>query len=233
MFTGLIESVGEIAEVKAIDAGFNLRIASDIAGDLRLGESVAVNGVCLTVVDVAKRCGSVFDRDRPGDRTRDEPRAPAGRRGCESRAGDARQRPVRRSHGARACRRHRHDPVHPPRSGLFVAHCRLSGRTRAVSDSPGIHRGRRHQPDDCGARKDVVRRPDCPVYLVAHESARQAGRRSREPRVRYGRQVRGPRHGVHGDERYDGTTQDRQKDAGSPARSRASKTPSRRFAPAR
>ncbi len=57
MFTGLIESVGEIAEVKAIDAGFNLRIASDIAGDLRPGESVAVNGVCLTVVDVTSGAG--------------------------------------------------------------------------------------------------------------------------------------------------------------------------------
>ena len=51
MFTGLIESVGEVAEVKAIDAGYRLRIASGIAGDLRLGESVAVNGVCLTVVE--------------------------------------------------------------------------------------------------------------------------------------------------------------------------------------
>ena len=51
MFTGLIESVGKVAVVKAIDAGFNLRISSDIAGDLRLGESVAVNGVCLTVVE--------------------------------------------------------------------------------------------------------------------------------------------------------------------------------------
>jgi riboflavin synthase len=57
MFTGLIESVGEIAEAKAIDAGFTLRIASDIAGNLRLGESVAVNGVCLTVVDIAKAPG--------------------------------------------------------------------------------------------------------------------------------------------------------------------------------
>lgn len=51
MFTGLIESVGEIAEMQAIDAGFSLRITSGIAADLRLGESVAVNGVCLTVVD--------------------------------------------------------------------------------------------------------------------------------------------------------------------------------------
>jgi len=57
MFTGLIESLGEIAEVKAIDAGFSLRIASGIAGDLRLGESVAVNGVCLTVVDFSTAAG--------------------------------------------------------------------------------------------------------------------------------------------------------------------------------
>ena len=55
MFTGLIESVGEVADVKAIDAGFSLRIATGIAGDLRLGESVAVNGVCLTVVEKAHR----------------------------------------------------------------------------------------------------------------------------------------------------------------------------------
>jgi riboflavin synthase len=51
MFTGLIESVGAVAEVRPIDAGYRLRIASDIAGDLRPGESVAVNGVCLTVVE--------------------------------------------------------------------------------------------------------------------------------------------------------------------------------------
>jgi riboflavin synthase len=51
MFTGLIESVGEIAEIKPIDAGYSLRISSDIAPDLRLGESVAVSGVCLTVID--------------------------------------------------------------------------------------------------------------------------------------------------------------------------------------
>ena len=64
MFTGLIESVGEVAEVAAIDAGFSLRIASGIAADLRLGESVAVNGVCLTVVDITNAPASVFGRDR-------------------------------------------------------------------------------------------------------------------------------------------------------------------------
>ncbi len=51
MFTGLIESVGEVAEVRRVDAGYNLRIATALAADLQRGESVAVNGVCLTVVE--------------------------------------------------------------------------------------------------------------------------------------------------------------------------------------
>ncbi len=51
MFTGLIESVGTVAGVKPIAGGFALDITTDVAADLRLGESVSVNGVCLTVVD--------------------------------------------------------------------------------------------------------------------------------------------------------------------------------------
>ena len=49
MFTGLIESVGKVADVTAVDAGYRLRITSGIAAELRAGESVAVNGACLTV----------------------------------------------------------------------------------------------------------------------------------------------------------------------------------------
>jgi riboflavin synthase len=52
MFTGLIESVGEITEVVPGDAGYTLRIATPIAAELQRGESVAVNGVCLTVVEM-------------------------------------------------------------------------------------------------------------------------------------------------------------------------------------
>jgi riboflavin synthase len=51
MFTGLIESVGEIAQAVPIGGGFRLRIRADLSGGLREGESVAVNGVCLTVID--------------------------------------------------------------------------------------------------------------------------------------------------------------------------------------
>jgi len=58
MFTGLIEAVGEVADVSAIPAGFRIRVRADVAAELRQGESVAVNGVCLTVVDTRKDPGS-------------------------------------------------------------------------------------------------------------------------------------------------------------------------------
>lgn len=51
MFTGLIESVGEVADVWPVESGYSIRIRTDIGAELREGESVAVNGVCLTVVD--------------------------------------------------------------------------------------------------------------------------------------------------------------------------------------
>jgi riboflavin synthase len=50
MFTGLVEAVGELAERKAMGGGFRLRIATAIAPELTPGDSVAVNGVCLTVI---------------------------------------------------------------------------------------------------------------------------------------------------------------------------------------
>jgi len=50
MFNGLVEAVGEVAAVTPIPAGIRFRVATALAGELLLGESVAVNGVCLTVV---------------------------------------------------------------------------------------------------------------------------------------------------------------------------------------
>ena len=50
MFTGLIETVGEVAEVKPTPSGVRLRITTPLARELAPGDSVAVNGVCLTVV---------------------------------------------------------------------------------------------------------------------------------------------------------------------------------------
>jgi riboflavin synthase len=50
MFTGLIEAMGEVAEVKPTPAGFRLRLTTALAPELAPGDSVAINGVCLTVV---------------------------------------------------------------------------------------------------------------------------------------------------------------------------------------
>jgi len=50
MFTGLVEAVGELVERKATTGGFRLRIGSALAPQLSPGDSLAVNGVCLTVI---------------------------------------------------------------------------------------------------------------------------------------------------------------------------------------
>ena len=50
MFTGLIESTGKLLERKATSGGFRLCIGSMLAPELSPGDSLAVNGVCLTVV---------------------------------------------------------------------------------------------------------------------------------------------------------------------------------------
>lgn len=50
MFTGLIETLGEVAEVKPTPAGFRLRLTTGLSPELAPGDSLAVNGVCLTVV---------------------------------------------------------------------------------------------------------------------------------------------------------------------------------------
>ena len=48
MFTGLIESVGTVSDVQPVPGGFRIRIRTALAGELADGDSVAVNGVCLT-----------------------------------------------------------------------------------------------------------------------------------------------------------------------------------------
>jgi riboflavin synthase len=51
MFTGLVEALGTICAVRAEAAGRRLIVAEPkLAVELEMGESVAVNGVCLTVV---------------------------------------------------------------------------------------------------------------------------------------------------------------------------------------
>ena len=57
MFTGLIEEVGTVVDGRARDRGTELRVAAPgIAKDINTGESVAVNGCCLTVTSCRDHC---------------------------------------------------------------------------------------------------------------------------------------------------------------------------------
>jgi len=62
MFTGIVQAVGRIADVEA--RGDGLRIAVDIGiqeiADVAVGDSIAINGCCLTVVEIN---GSTLDFD--------------------------------------------------------------------------------------------------------------------------------------------------------------------------
>jgi len=50
MFTGLIEGVGRLVDSTPTSGGIRLRIMAPMASELAPGDSVAVNGVCLTVI---------------------------------------------------------------------------------------------------------------------------------------------------------------------------------------
>lgn len=52
MFTGLIEDIGQVQAIERTNDGALLRIDSELAGELALGDSIAVNGCCLTATAV-------------------------------------------------------------------------------------------------------------------------------------------------------------------------------------
>ncbi len=55
MFTGLVQDLGRISSADRSDRGVRLRVDSGLAAELSEGDSVAVNGVCLTAVAVGER----------------------------------------------------------------------------------------------------------------------------------------------------------------------------------
>ena len=85
MFTGLVEAVGEIASLEPMPPGIRMRVQTTLGAELVPGDSLAVNGVCLTVVSADKtgiqadvspetarvttlgtaRCGTIVNLERP------------------------------------------------------------------------------------------------------------------------------------------------------------------------
>jgi riboflavin synthase len=52
VFTGLVQSLGAVRALERSDRGATLTIETPLASEIRPGDSIAVNGVCLTATDV-------------------------------------------------------------------------------------------------------------------------------------------------------------------------------------
>jgi riboflavin synthase len=55
VFTGLVQAIGRVAAIDRSDAGARITIETALAGELRAGDSVAVNGVCLSAAELDDR----------------------------------------------------------------------------------------------------------------------------------------------------------------------------------
>ena len=52
MFTGIIESLGQVESIQNVGGDVRVRIQTDLdMSDVHLGDSIATNGICLTVID--------------------------------------------------------------------------------------------------------------------------------------------------------------------------------------
>jgi riboflavin synthase len=64
MFTGLVEDLGRVDAVDSTDAGVRLTVSTPLTRELGHGDSIAVNGVCLTAVVLEQADGrSAFTAD--------------------------------------------------------------------------------------------------------------------------------------------------------------------------
>ena len=103
MFTGIVEAVGTLVEVKVTAGGQRVRIQAASPNDLAPGDSLAVNGVCLTAI-LIDNGEAHFDIGPETARITTLALAATGT-GRQPGTGDETRRPARWSSRARACGR--------------------------------------------------------------------------------------------------------------------------------
>ena len=59
MFTGIVESLGEIVEINEELDNIHFTVKSEISPELKIDQSLSHSGVCLTVIDIEKNCHTV------------------------------------------------------------------------------------------------------------------------------------------------------------------------------
>ena len=59
MFTGIVECLGRITQIKQELANYHYTIESPVSGELKVDQSVAHDGVCLTVTECDSKSHTV------------------------------------------------------------------------------------------------------------------------------------------------------------------------------
>tara|TARA_B100000131_G_scaffold322850_1_gene378379 strand:+ start:1604 stop:2185 length:582 start_codon:yes stop_codon:yes gene_type:complete len=59
MFTGIIESIGKVVNLKKDKGNLHITLESDLSNSFKIDQSVAHNGICLTVVSIIKNTHKV------------------------------------------------------------------------------------------------------------------------------------------------------------------------------
>ena len=59
MFTGIVESLGEIVDINEELDNIHFTVRSEISPELKIDQSLSHSGVCLTVVDIENNCHTV------------------------------------------------------------------------------------------------------------------------------------------------------------------------------
>ena len=186
MFTGIVEELGRVRAVTPNDGGARIEIeAATVLDDAELGASIAVNGCCLTVVELGAGwwAADAVSRDARSARTS---ATLARRRRGEPRAAGAPRRPARRPPRAGPRRRDRHASTAASRSP--------TARRWSRFDAPAdvlryvVHKGS-ITVDGVSltvarCRRRRVRRRADPAHARGHDARRAPGRRPCQPRGR-------------------------------------------------
>ena len=69
MFSGIIEGLGEVVTIQKEKSNLHVTVKSAFTNELKVDQSIAHNGVCLTVIDIKKDCYTVTAIDETIQKT--------------------------------------------------------------------------------------------------------------------------------------------------------------------
>ena len=182
MFTGIVEETGAIAEVTTKDGGIRVRIETALTPHLAPGASLAVNGVCLTVV--LKDEGHVLADIGP------ETARITTLGGLQQGQTVNLERPMRMDGRLDGHFVLGHvdgvgtvTELRPEADSHWLA-VEFPAALASILHPQGVGGRGRHQPDGRGSRRTALRRAGDSLHLVAHRASAPAVGRQSEPRVR-------------------------------------------------